>query len=474
MELDISKVRDAYSSWEKERHHYIKIDKEYYGNTTDTIKRKYDYLDNDYRCDEQIKLNFQQKLIDEESNYSFANPVNYKAIDDYHKEAVKKINYLNRSINSSYVDEISKKLVEFKLVYEIQYTTPNKEFKVKCVSPLDGYMYFNQYDEAEMFLYMHGVKVKDDYNNLKIVNYIDVYTDDYVYYLDDKFNIIDSKPHYLGSLPVSYGIVDNVKYNMKNGYHAGDKTIHRTISKIQIGMEHILTDAYQEINDTRNASLIMYGTKPKPKKGIDGKPILDGNGNVVYDEPNVVKKLVFWFKDRKTSGIEWLIKKIDGSFIDSIYKKLYDNIFNLSSHIDTNEKLQSNLSGLALRTRMVTLEEKCKANERAMEDIHRGRIKRYFHWLKVTNNGVYDQNMIEIVFTPCVPQDLVSIADCISKIPHEVMSNETKMSMLPVISDIEAEKQRISKEKEQEMDIDFDKMNMDINSDSEEGEIVDE
>ncbi len=56
------------------------------------------------------------------------------------------------------------------------------------------------------------------------------------------------------------------------------------------------------------------------------------------------------------------------------------------------------------------------------------------------------ENLIKIEFTPSIPQDLVNIADVISKIPHEVLSNETKRAMLPNVNNSVVEQEKIDKE----------------------------
>lgn len=66
-------------------------------------------------------------------------------------------------------------------------------------------------------------------------------------------------------------------------------------------------------------------------------------------------------------------------------------------------------------------------------------------------------NLISIKFTPTIPQDLVNIADVISKIPHEVLSNETKREMLPNVENAKSEQERINAEnKASEPKVDLD------------------
>ena len=130
----------------------------------------------------------------------------------------------------------------------------------------------------------------------------------------------------------------------------------------------------------------------------------------------------------------------------------------LTSHVDSNEKMQSNLSGVALRSRLQSLEAKCKMNEKAMKNIIKTRLKCMFKFLYLTASKSYDPNMVNIQFTPNVPQDIAVIADVIAKIPHDVLSNESKRAMLPNINNIKGEQDRIDNEnKAAELEVDLDK-----------------
>ena len=81
-----------------------------------------------------------------------------------------------------------------------------------------------------------------------------------------------------------------------------------------------------------------------------------------------------------------------------------------------------------------------------MANIIKTRLKCLFRFLDLTESKEYDENLIKIEFTPSIPQDLVNIADIISKIPHEVLSNETKRAMLPNVNNSVVEQERIDKE----------------------------
>lgn len=458
--LDIEAVKECYARYRNNLDYYLTIDKDYFGNTEELKPVK--NIPN--RSNARIKTNFIQKLVDEEALYSFGNKTTFKALDERHKEAIPLIDYYTKNNGAGYDNSAGKRLIEFKLGYELSFITKDNKFKNLYLHPLNSDIWLNEYNEPEFFIYVHTKNViRPPRKKPKLVDFIDVYDDKYVYYLDEAFNIIDIKAHNMGTIPVGYGMVDNVRYTEEKGYIEGDKTIHRTIKPLQLGIEQNCSDITQEITDFHNAILKLYNVDLEDEVDEDGNVILDNEGNPVKKEPFIKDNSVMYFDNEKQKAdAEWLIKKIDGSFIKDTRDDFKDLIYTLTSHIDNNMKLESNLSGVALRSRLQSLEAKVKSNEAAMEDIIRKRLQCLFNWLRLTSNGAidFDENLISIEFTPCVPQDVQMLAQIIAQIPHDVLSNETKRSLLPFVNNNEVEEARIKREdKEKLQQIDFSQSN---------------
>ena len=435
--LDITKIKSCYDEYKDKKSYYKKIDEYYYGNT-DRLKDN-SYLPN--RSNARINTNFIQKLVDEEALYSFGNKITYKALDESQKDAIALIDYYFKNNSACYDSSIGKRLIEFNLGYEVSFISRDGKFKSKWFTPLEANIYINEYDELEYFIYVYNRGDKE---------YIDAYDDKYVYTLDNKFNILDTKAHNMGTIPVGVGIVDMVRYTKKNGYIEGDKTIYRTIKSLQDALEQNLSDITQEITDFHNAILKFYGIDLEDELDEEGAVKLDATGRPIKREPILSHNSVLYFEDKSKEGAEWLIKNINDTFIKNTRDDIKDLIYTLTNHIDNNEKLSSNLSGIALRSKLQCLESRVKSNEDAMEDILRKRLQCLFNYLRTLSIGDYDENLISIEFTPCVPQDVSMIADVISKIPHEVLSNETKRGLLPYVNNLQAEQDKIDKEKEKE------------------------
>ncbi|WP_317049259.1 phage portal protein, partial [Clostridium neonatale] len=178
-----------------------------------------------------------------------------------------------------------------------------------------------------------------------------------------------------GIVPVGIGMIGGKVYNIDRGYEEGDKTIYNTIKKIQDALETNLSDIVCEISDFRNAILKMYGIEAENEKDKDGNDIIDEvTGKPKKKAPVVKDNCILLFGDKTSQDAEWLIKNVNDVFIKNTRDDLLNLIYTLTSHIDNNEKMQSNLSGMALRSKLQCLEAKCKMNEKAMQNIIYTRI----------------------------------------------------------------------------------------------------
>ena len=430
--------QDCYADFIVRQAYYDKHN-QYYNGYTDSLAN---YKPMEGRSNLKVKANFVQKLVDEEVEYSFGNDTTYTSING-NTEVIKDIIYNLKNNTEDHDIALGVELIKYGVAFEISFYKKigdKYKFKNKIVSPLDGYLYLKD-DVPVCFLHMFDKQL--DVQN----HYIDVYTDKFIYHFDTTWKEVEQPTiNNFGFVPVGFGYVGGQQYNDRRGYVEGDKTIFKTIKDIQDSFETNWSDMVSEVSDFRNAIMKLYGIKTDTKKDENGKEILDSNGNPVKETPVIRDNCILAFEDKASQDAEWLIKNINDVFIKNTRDDLKDLMYTLTSHIDNNEKMQSNLSGIALRSRLHSLESKCKKNEKAMANIIKTRLKCLFRFLDLTESKEYDENLIKIQFTPSIPQDLVNIADIISKIPHEVLSNKSKREMLPNVNNADSEQDQIDKE----------------------------
>lgn len=423
MDISTRLIEKAYNRYKQVLSHYNIINKYYYGST-DSLKN---FKPMEGRSNLKVNTNFVQKLVDEEAAYSFGNTVTYIPSGN-NNQISKDIEYNLRNNQEDQDMNLGIELIKNGICYEINYLDKDQRFKNRKISPLNGYMY--RLNEEPIF-FMHCFSI-DELDTEK--EYIDVYTDREIIHLDINYvEVAQRTTHYFGIVPVGYGIIGGTEYNRDRGYIEGDKTIFRTIKTLQDAYETNFSDIVSEISDFRNAILKLF----------NARQLENGDGT---KQPIIRDNAVMEFDDKETQDAQWLIKDINDTFIKNTRDDLKDLIYTLSCHIDNNEKMPSNLSGIALRSRLQMLESKCRMNEKAMANILRTRLKCLFKYLFQTESKDYDANSIKIQFTPNVPVDVTSNADLVSKVPHEVMSYSTKRTLFPFISDSVAEQKQIDAE----------------------------
>ncbi len=442
---EIEFLQKCYADYLVKLGHYDDINRYYYGNT-DSLAQ---FVPREGRSNLKVNTNFIQKLVDEEAQYSFGNDVTYTSIED-NVEIIKDINYHLKNNKTDHDINLGIELIKYGMAFEIsyleEYALKEFRFKNRIVSPLEGYIYIEN-DVPKYFLHMFHKQLEPE----KI--YIDVYTNKYIYHFDETWKELSKTEHYFGIVPVGIGMIGGKVYNIDRGYEEGDKTIYNTIKKIQDALETNLSDIVCEISDFRNAILKMYGIEAENEKDKDGNDIIDEvTGKPKKKAPVVKDNCILLFGDKTSQDAEWLIKNVNDVFIKNTRDDLLNLIYTLTSHIDNNEKMQSNLSGMALRSKLQCLEAKCKMNEKAMQNIIYTRIYCLFKYLYLTASKKYDVNTIKIQFTPNIPIDETGIADMISKlVAGNVVSKETLRSWLPRIENPVAEGEKLKKELKDEL-----------------------
>ena len=439
---EIDFLQRCYADYLVKLGHYDDINRYYYGNTDSLAK----FVPREGRSNLKVNTNFIQKLVDEEAQYSFGNDVTYTSVED-NAEVVKDINYYLKNNKTDHDINLGIELIKYGMAFEISYLENDLTFKNRIVNPLDGYMYLEN-DTPKYFLHMFHKQLEPE------KTYIDVYTNKFIYHFDETWTeISDKTEHYFGIVPVGVGMIGGKSYNIDRGYEEGDKTIYNTIKNIQDALETNLSDIVCEISDFRNAILKMYGIEAENEKDKDGNDIIDeSTGKPKKKAPVVKDNCILLFGDKVSQDAEWLIKNVNDVFIKNTRDDLMNLIYTLTSHIDNNEKMQSNLSGIALRSKLQCLEAKCKMNEKAMQNIIYTRLYCLFKYLYLTASKSYDVNTIKIQFTPNVPVDEAGIADMISKlVAGNVVSKETLRSWLPRIENPVAEGEKLKKELKDEL-----------------------
>lgn len=376
-----------------------------------------DYFHIEERSNHKIRVNFIKKFIKEEVSYSIGNAINYISKSDNQNE-LKDIEYYLGHWSEQHDSKLMNKMLTYGCAFELYYIDDKAQFCSKIITPREGYAHVDDY--GNVVLFMHVFRKKFD----KTV-YIDVYDDTTIYHYKNSIDlqISEPEPHFFGEVPISVAKVSDEKEH---------DTIFNDIKDLQDAYETNLSDISNEISDFRNAYLAIFGFQIKPEDVERMKK--DGVIQVNTDNGRV----------------EWVIKNINDSFIQNTLTTQEDKMYQITSHINHNEHMHSNLSGVALRSRLISLEEKCKLNSNAFADAIKSRLKFLFVYLNLRKSKTYDYRDVKAKFTPNIPQDDLTATQIITQLGDK-LSTETGLSLLSFIDNPQNEAKKAKEEQKESL-----------------------
>lgn len=410
IKINIELLKKAYEEFKTNKPIYDKM-YEYYKGNTDAIKN---YKMVTERNNNKINTNFIKKMTKEEVSYSVGNDVTYISKSGA-EDITNDIDYFLDHWSEGHDSNLAKNMLIYSIAYELYYTSNEGEFSSKIISPTQGYAMIDDFGNISFFMHIFKLKFDD-----KV--YIDLYTNNEIVHYDCDFKEVKPRTsHIFGVVPVGLcQLSEEGKYD----------TLFKDLKGLQDSYETNLSDISNEISDFRNAYLTFTGVQ------------------LEEEDANNMKKLGVIQIPDSNGKAEWLIKNINDTFIQNTLNTIEDKMYQLSCHINANEKMQSNLSSLALRSRLIALENKCKLNQKAIADCIKTRLKFLFIYLKILKNKNYDFRDIKIKFTPNIPQDDLMLSQVISQLGDK-LSVETGLAQLSFIENPKNELAKIKAEQEE-------------------------
>lgn len=369
-----------------------------------------------------VTTNFINKFLIEECAFALGNEVTYSsktgnyAYVDAMNEALSFID----SQNEDYVTYFN--MLTFGEAYELYYTALNEYdevvFKIRNCTPLDSRVVFNDDDVPVMFVRKYTVETKPD----QFDTYYDVYTKQMIYTYNDGLNkVINQQTNLFGILPVGVAKLQNGK----------NSTVYNNIKSLQDAYEVASSDWMNEISDTRLSYLIIAGMSldPETASQMRQKGILeiDADGKV-----------------------EYCIKNINPEFVSKYLDNTEAKIYEIANHIQDGSMSGSNLSGTYLKNRLLMLRNKVISQNIKFKKCVSRRVQCLTNYINMINGTEYNWRDIKLTMVECVAQDDLSTAQMITQL-GDLVSRETKLSLLSFVTDPATENDKALKDKEDNM-----------------------
>lgn len=372
----------------------------------------------------RLVCNHAKYIADFTSAYLIGSPVTYTADSDITvlTDALKAADAPTQDIDLAHDDAI------FGRAYEMIYLDENAGIKLAKISPLNGFVVYNDTVEQRPLFSVHYYPTFDD-NGQKTGYKGSISTDSYIQDITltatrSLQSAGEPVPHYFGKVPL-----DEI-YN--NADRMGD--FENVIS---------LIDAYNTLQSDRVNDKEQF---VKALLVITGQVLgdTDEESSETYD---AIRKHGVMTLDQGSTA-SFLTRQLDESSVEILSKSISHDIHKFSGVPDmSDENFAGNVSGVAMKYKLLALEQMTKFKERYFTEGLRYRLECINNVLVAKGGASIDVKDINIQFTHSLPSNETELAQLIGTLAGTV-SQETLLSLLPFVKDPAAEVKAVNDEKQ--------------------------
>ena len=352
------------------------------------------------------------------TGYFIGEPVQYTSPDEAALEQYKEIMAFNDE------PSVNKEIAKWQSVcgegYEIIYIDKDGNTRFKALPAIGMIPIYND-DLEQTLIYVIRYWQTYDIETNQMIDYVEVYSafDITKYRIDvgGAMHIVDQHYHVFGQVPVT------PYYNNAEGQ--GDFEL--VISEID-AYDSFESDSVNEADYFADSYLVLSGMEGTTSEDISG---MKENRVLVFPEGG--------------EG-QWLTKTVNDSWIENEKKRLDQDIHKFSFCPPmTDENFASNASGVAMKYKLMGLENKVGVKENEFEKGLRRRIELIYGVMRKVSGDIAYLD-INIVFTRNLPQDLSASVDTVVKLDG-VISDETRLALLPLDIDAKEELEKVEEQK---------------------------
>ena len=357
-------------------------------------------------------------ITDMMTGYFMGIPVKYQSSDeDLMNELSAIFNYNDESANNA---DIATDASIYGVGYELMFLDEDGQIRFKRIDPRGCIPIFENTIEGDLLYFIRTYEEIDVLTNVATV-YVDVYSRydlKHYKYLTGSLSLLSAQEHQWGLVPI------NIYANNLNGL--GD--FETVISEID-AYDKLESDSLNEMEYTADCYLALYGLQ----------------GTEAEDISRMKEQRVLLLPENTSA--QWLTKSINDTYLENEKSRLDENIHKFSfCPALTDKDFAGNASGVAMKYKLMGLENATAKKERAFKIGLQRRIEQICNLLSVLGTD-YDYRAVSIIFTRNIPVNIVEMSDVINKIGH-LYSERTQMSLLPVEVDYEQEQELKQKESE--------------------------
>lgn len=373
---------------------------------------------NVYRIDDKIHNSvansYDSDIVDTKTGYMYGVPIvyDYDKEDDKLKEKIKNFNL--RNLAEDLDSELGKLATICGYAARLCYIDLEGNERIKNIKPWEAVFFGDNISEP---VYAMRYAVDND-NNIEC----EFYDDKYIYYFkgqNGSINFVDQQLHMFEHVPL-FGVKNNDEL-------MGDAEKVYTLID---AYDKIVSGAVSEIEAGRLAYLVLKGM------GADPETL-----------EQLHKTGVFELIDERMD-IKYLTKDVNDTIIMNVLGLLDDNIAKFAKTVNFNdETFGGNSSGVAIRYKLMALENKSIVSERKFKSALMYQFKVLFTAWKHRGFSLNDESYLDMyfTFTRNIPVNRLEEAQILTTL-QGVVSEDTRLSQSTLIDDVDFEKEKLEEE----------------------------
>ncbi|MBT2661936.1 phage portal protein [Bacillus sp. ISL-45] len=367
----------------------------------------------DDKVNNQLNNAFDADIVDTKIGYMFGHPISYD-VDDTNEALRSELEAFLLSNNAEDNDsEYGKMAAICGYAARLAYIDKVGDERIKNIDPWEVVFLGDEIHEPDYSL-------RYFYRDEEI--FAEFYDDIYIYFFKanqgGEFNLQDIQPHMFDFNPL-FGVANNKELK-------GDA--EKVLALID-GYDRTLSDASNEIEQYRLAYLILRGM------GADEETLANLKKNGIFELLG------------ENDDVRYLTKDINDTMIENHLNRLEENILRFAKSVNfTDESFGTQLSGVAMRFKLMALENKCITMERKFAASLRYQFKVLFSaWSKRKGFSPKDYLKIFFGFKRNLPANILDEAQSTAQLKGHI-SERTRLGLLSFVDDVEFEIEEMKKD----------------------------
>lgn len=362
--------------------------------------------------------NYPAYISDMAAGYLIGTPIRYEYDDP--DALAPLLQSLDESDTQSLDAEIATQQSVFGRGVELIYADENARPRCVSLDPRDAFVVYSDDETAEA---LFGVYLQNEYDvrGSRTGLRVTVYTAHLIarYRCAQAANIrepLDVQNHYFAAVPL-------IEY-WNNARETGD--FERVLPLID-AYDTLQSDRVNDKQQFADALLVLTGVMGLSAPGEE-------DGRTPGERLRQDKTLAL---PDSTAKVEWLTKEAQESDADVLRLAIAHDIHKFSMVPDlTDEHFAGNLSGVAMRYKLLGLEQLTSIKERYFREGLRNRVKLISRYLSLLGAKEVQANAVRFIFTRSLPVNDVEQAQIVSQL-HGIVPDEQLLPQLSFLRDMQ-------------------------------------